>query len=50
MATAIKHKKRSRKVWQANAGTRNHIFSIMSQNAAGILQARLMRDMTKEGM
>lgn len=47
MATAIKHKKRSRKAWQAKAGTRNHIFGIMNQNAAGVLQARLMKDMAK---
>lgn len=50
MATVTKHKKRSRKTWQAKAGMRNHIFGIMNQYAAGVLQARLMKDMTKEGI
>lgn len=48
MATVAKHKKRSRKTWQANAGARNHIFGIMGQYAAAVLNNRLMKQMTKE--
>lgn len=45
MSTAAKHKQRSRKTWQASAGTRKHIFSIMESNSAGLLQSRLMKQM-----
>ena len=45
MATATKHKKRSSKTWQANAGMRKHIFSIMEGYSNAILHSRLMKQM-----
>jgi len=45
MSTAAKHKQRSRKTWQASAGTRKHIFSIMEGYSNVILHSRLMKQM-----
>lgn len=43
MSTAIKHKQRSRRVWQNNASTRRSAFNIFERNAVGIIQAKQMR-------
>ena len=43
MATVIKHKQRSRRVWQTNSSTRRSAFNIFESNAGGIIQAKLMR-------
>ena len=43
MATVIKHKQRSRRVWQTNSSTRRAAFNIFERNAGGVIQAKQMR-------
>jgi len=43
MATVIKHKQRSKRVWQTNSSTRRHAFNIFEQRAGLLIKAKQMR-------
>lgn len=43
MATVIKHKQRSRRVWQNNASTRKSFFNICDNRSKGLIMSKMLK-------
>ena len=43
MSTSIKHKQRSRRVWQNNASTRRSVFNVSDARAALLIRSKMLK-------